>query len=234
MSDNAIHRDHRKRIKARFLEGGLSSFSEHEVLELLLFYCIPRRDTNALAHTLINRFGSLARVLNAPVKELKKIDGVGENAALFLTLIRELGRYCDIRQNDSLQILRTIDECGRYLVPYFEGRPRETVYLLCLDAKCKVLCCREVEEGNVNSAGISIRKIVDMALTENATSVVLAHNHPSGVALPSPEDVVTTKKLAQALKFVDVVLIDHVIVADSDYVSLVHSGMYRPDTAAAD
>lgn len=234
MSDNAIHRDHRKRIKARFLEGGLSSFSEHEVLELLLFYCIPRRDTNALAHTLINRFGSLARVLNAPVKELKKIDGVGENAALFLTLIKELGRYCDIRQNDSLQILRTIDECGRYLVPYFEGRPRETVYLLCLDAKCKVLCCREVEEGNVNSAGISIRKIVDMALTENATSVVLAHNHPSGVALPSPEDVVTTKKLAQALKFVDVVLIDHVIVADSDYVSLVHSGMYRPDTAAAD
>lgn len=231
MSGKGIHTDHRKRMRARFLEGGLGSFNEHEVLELLLFYCIPRRDTNAIAHNLINRFGSLARVMNAPMKELKKIDGVGENAALFIALIRELSRYCDIKQNESCQILKTIDECGRYLVPYFEGKARETVYLLCLDAKCKVLCCREVEEGNVNSAGISIRKIVDMALTENATSVVLAHNHPSGVALPSPEDVLTTRKLAQALNLVDVVLIDHVVVADDDYVSLVHSGMYRPDTA---
>lgn len=228
MSEKVIHKDHRKRLKTRFAEGGLTSFSEHEVLEMLLFYCIPRRDTNALAHDLIDHFGSLAQVMAASEKALKRIHGVGENAAQFLAFIREVGRYCDIRQNEACQILKSIDECGRYLIPYFEGKARETVYLLCLDGKCKVICCREVEEGNVNSAGISIRKIVDMALTENATSVVLAHNHPSGVAVPSAEDVLTTKKLAQALKFVDVVLIDHVVVADGDYVSLVHSGMYSP------
>ena len=113
-------------------------------------------------------------------------------------------------------------------MPRFFGRKVETVFLLCLDAKCKVLCCKEVGEGSVNSAGISIRRIVETALGANATSVVLAHNHPSGMALPSAEDIQTTRRVAAALNTVDILLADHIVVADDDFVSMVQSG-YRFD-----
>lgn len=219
----SVHKDHRQRVKARFSAEGLDSFNEHQVLELLLFYAIPQRDTNEIAHNLINRFGSLAQVIDAPVKELIKVDGIAENAAIFLSLIKQFERYYHVNRALESSVLTTIEQCGKYLVPFFNGRTHETVFLLSLDAKCKVLSCRMVEEGNVNSAGISIRKIVDMALTENASSVVLAHNHPSGVAIPSDEDIQTTMKIAQALNFVDITLVDHIVVADGDYVSISQS-----------
>lgn len=224
----SIHNGHRARVKARFTKDGLDGFNEHQVLELLLFYAIPQRDTNEIAHNLLNRFGTLAQVIDAPIKELIKVEGISENAATFLSLIRQLERYYHVNRSLQTDILTSIDQCGEYLVPFFNGRKQEMVYLLCLDAKCKVLSCRVVEEGGVNSAGVSIRKIVDVALTENATSVVLAHNHPSGVALPSDEDVQSTMKIAQALHYVDVVLIDHIVVADGDFVSMLHSNYYNP------
>ena len=229
-----IHKDHRSRVRTRFLQEGLDGFNEHQVLEMLLFYCIPRRDTNIIAHNLINRFGSLAQVIDAPVKELAKVDGVGEGAAVFISFLNQLDRYYNTNKNQQLRILNTIEDCGNYLLPYFNGRQKETVYMLCLDAKCKVLSCRLIEEGNVNSAGISIRKIVDMALTENATSVVLAHNHPSGLALPSDEDIDTTMKIAKALRFVDVILTDHIVVADGEFVSMVLSKYYNSNDFSDD
>lgn len=225
----SIHEDHRKRIKERFYRDGLDTFSDHQVLELLLFYCIPRRDTNEIAHNLINRFGSLARVIEAPVKELKKVDGVGENVAIYISLLKEFLRYYEINQFKDIEILQTIDDCGRYLVPFFRTLNKESVYLLCLDGKCKVISCREVGQGNVNATEVSIRKIVDIALTENATSVVLAHNHPNGLAIPSHEDELTTKRIAHALQLVDVVLCDHIIVADGDFISFVHSKKFDPN-----
>ena len=224
----SIHKDHRQRVKARLASEGLDSFNEHQVLELLLFYAIPRRDTNEIAHNLINRFGSLSQVIDAPVKELIKVDGISENTAIFISLIKQLERYYHVNRALETSILKSIEDCGAYLVPFFSGRNHEVVFLLSLDAKCKVLSCRMVEEGSVNSAGISIRKIVDMALTENATSVILAHNHPSGIALPSDEDKIVTYKIAEALRYVDVTLIDHIVVADDDYISMVQSGLLKP------
>ena len=223
-----VHDGHREKMRRRFLETGLDSFAEHEALELLLFYAIPRRDTNEIAHMLLNRFGSLEAVFAATVEELQQIDGIGENAAVLLKLAPELLRYYQVDKVKEEMPLVTIQACGDYLKHFFLGRKNETVFLLCLDAKCKVLACREVGEGSVNSAGISIRKIVEMALAANATSVVLAHNHPSGLALPSPEDIHTTRRVAAALQAVDVHLADHIVVADGDYVSLVQSG-YRFD-----
>ena len=224
----SIHKDHRQRVKARFAAEGLDSFNEHQVLELLLFYAIPQRDTNEIAHNLINRFGSLAQVIDAPVKELVKVEGISDNAAVFISLIKQLERYYHVNRASETRILTSIDECGAYLVPFFNGRNHEVVFLLYLDAKFKVLSCRMVEEGSVNSAGISIRKIVDMALTENATSVILAHNHPSGIAIPSDEDKIVTYKIAEALRYVDVTLIDHIVVADDDFTSMAQSGMLKP------
>lgn len=225
MSDNTGHRE---RVKARFRAEGLDHFDEVHVLELLLFYCIPRQDTKDLARTLIKRFGSLAQVLEAPMEELKKVPGVGENVATYLHLTTAVGRYYQVNRTKCDDVLNTTEKCGQYLLPHFVGRRNETVFILCLDAKCKPLCCREVGEGSVNSAGVPVRRIAEAALGVNATSVVLAHNHPSGLALPSGEDVVTTRRVARALEAVEIVLADHIIVADNDFVSLLQSGYYRP------
>ena len=223
----SIHSGHRQRMKERFLKEGLDSFSEVQVLEMLLFYCIPRQDTNPLAHMLLERFGSLAAVLEAYPDELRKVPGIGESAAIFLPLVLETGRYYMISRQENQVILTNVEQCGRYMIPYFHGRRNETVFLLCLDAKCKVICCKEVGEGSVNSASVPIRRIVEMALGANATSVVLAHNHPSGIAVPSGDDVQTTRRLAMALSAVEIQLVDHIVVADEDFVSMAQSGCFR-------
>lgn len=227
-----MHDGHRRRLKDRFSREGLDNFDEVQVLELLLFYCIPRVDTNPLAHLLLERFGSLAQVMEATEEELQKVPGMGHNAAVFLNLVTAVGRYYLVNRQGQHVILGTTEKCGHYLAPYFYGRRNETVFLLCLDAKCKMLCCKEIGEGSVNSAGVPVRRIVETALGVNATTVVLAHNHPSGVALPSTEDVHTTHRVAAALSTVDIILADHIIVADEDFVSLVQSGLYRPGDGA--
>lgn len=202
---------------------------EHEVLEFLLFYCIPRRDTNVIAHNLIDRFGSLAKVLDAPLRDLKKVEGVGENAAVFLQLVKSVCGYYSVSRAKTARALQTNKDCVEYLKPYFHGLQNETVMLLCLDAKCMVLDCRKVGEGSVNSTAVPIRKIVDIALSTNASSVILAHNHPSGLALPSHEDIATTQQVAKALHYVDVVLSDHIVVSDNDAVSMSESQLYKID-----
>lgn len=228
-----IHEGHRGRLKDRFRKEGLDGFTDVQVLELLLFFCIPRRDTNPIAHALLARFGSLHQVLEAPLHELEKVDGIGEQASTLISLTRQLARSYGVSQAGVEKILNTTTKCGEYLKPFFLGKRDETVYLLCLDAKCKALGCQEVGKGSVNSAGLSVRKIVETALAVNATSVVLAHNHPSGLALPSNEDVVTTRRVAMALDTVGIFLADHIVVADDDFVSLAQSGLYRPEECQA-
>ena len=228
MANPSVHKGHRERLKARFLETGLDSFTDVQALELLLFYAIPQKDTNPIAHALLDRFGSLSQVLDAPVEALKKVPGISDHSASLLRLVTELARFYQVDSAQRTEVLTSLDACGRYLVPRFFGRKVETVFLLCLDAKCKVLCCREIGEGSVNAASISVRKVVEAALSANATSVVLAHNHPSGVALPSADDVQTTRRIAAALSAVEVKLIDHIVVAEGDFISMAQSG-YRFD-----
>lgn len=222
-----IHDGHRQRLKERFLTEGLDHFDELYVLELLLFYCIPRKDTNPIAHRLLDHFGSLTAVFDATVEELQKVPGISKSTATFLTLIPQTGRYYQVKRSEPGDILTTIEQCGKYLVPYFYGRENETVFLLCLDAKCKVLGCKMIGEGSVNSASIPIRRVVEIALNTNATTVVLAHNHPSGLAFPSADDIQTTLRVAKAMDAVEITLADHIVVADNDFVSMLQSGYYR-------
>lgn len=224
----SVHKGHRERLKQRFLEEGLDNFTDIQVLELLLFYAIPQKDTNPIAHALLDRFGSLSQVLDASAEELRKVSGISDHSATLLTLVTQIARYYQVDASQRVESLTTLDACGAYLVPRFFGRNKETVFLLCLDAKCKVLGCKEIGEGSVNSASISVRKVVETALAANATTVILAHNHPGGVALPSTEDVQTTRRIAAALSAVEIHLADHMVVAEGDYVSMVQSG-YRFD-----
>ncbi len=229
-TETSIHKDHRKRVKERFCREGLDNFNEINVLELLLFYCVQRRDTNPLAHRLLEHFGKLSNVLEATREELMQVEGMSENMAVYLTLIKDVSRYYMVNQTAAPSMLTTIDECAKYIRPYFVGRPLETVFLLCLDAKCKVICCKKVSEGGVNSAPISTRKVVETALFSKATSVVLAHNHPSGFAVPSLEDLRVTRSISDALKAVEVTLVDHMIFGDDgDYVSMAQSQRYAPE-----
>ena len=202
----------------------LDNFTDIQVLDLLLFFAIPVKDTNPIAHALLDHFGSLSQVLEADVEELKKVPGIKDHAATLLALVTQLCRYYQVNCAQQNQILTTLEDCGRYLVPRFFGRTKETVFLLCLDAKCKVLCCKDIGEGSVNTASISVRKVVETALAANATTVVLAHNHPSGIAIPSNEDIQTTQRIAAALYAVEIHLADHIVVAEGDYVSMIQSG----------
>lgn len=225
----SVHDGHRARMRKRFLEQGLEGFEEHQVLEMLLYYSIPRENTNELAHALIREFGSFSQVLEASVQDLCKVPGVGLQTATLLHFSGDMIRYylIDKKKLDG-KILSTINDCVAYLKPHYTGRKNETVYMLCLDSKCKLLMCKFLGEGSINSAAIPLRKIVDVAMSSNATSVILAHNHPGGVALPSSDDVATTKHLATTLRTVDIILADHIIFADEESVSLAQSGIYNP------
>ena len=224
----SIHNGHRQRLKDRFRREGLDNFDELYVLELLLFYCIPRVDTNPIAHRLLDHFGSLTAVLEASAEELEKVEGIGENASTFLSLIMQVGRYYQVKRAEPGKILPKLEDCGAYLLPYFINRERETVFILCLDAKCKVLSCKMVGEGSVNSANVPIRRVVELALSANATTVILAHNHPSGLAIPSADDIQTTYRVAAALDAVEINLADHMVISNGDYVSMVQSRYFDP------
>ena len=219
-----IHDGHREKMRQRFLKSGLVSFADHEALELLLYYAIPRRDTNPIAHALMERYGSLSAVLTAPVEDLKKVEGVGESAAILLKLAPLLYRKAKLSDAEQETVLSSVDRVGAYLLERFAGEKNEMVYQLCLDRKGKLLACKRLGEGGVASADLDIRRLVENALLTGASSVVLAHNHPSGVALPSRDDYAATDRAKTALAVVGVVLTDHIIVADGDFVSMSDSG----------
>jgi DNA repair protein RadC len=222
---NNPHAGHRKRLRGRFLSEGLDGFDEHNVLELLLFYAVPQGDVNPLAHRLIDTFGSLAGVLDAPAEALCRVDGVGACTAALLSMMPALFRRYQMSGQLNSLCLDTAEKAGAYLLPRFIGCRNECVYLLCLDAKSKPVCCRRLFEGSVNAAQVGARRVVETALSVNAAGVILAHNHLSGIALPSPEDEETTRRLQGALEAVGIPLIDHIIVADGDCVSLAQSGL---------
>ena len=212
------HDGHRQRLKTEFLARP-DSFPDHKLLELLFFYANPRSDTNPLAHELIDRFGSLAGVLDAPPEELCKVKGMGKHGAVLLKTVKELsGRYLTARTRVD-DIARNSRDYYQLLRPYFFGARNE---LLCL------LCIRRLGEGNVNAVAITTRLITEAALALNAAAVVLAHNHVSGIAFPSEDDIATTRSLAPFLAKLGVELVDHLIFVDDDMVSLRDSGFYQP------
>ena len=223
--DGNLHAGHRSRVKEEFLRRGLDSFPEHRVLELLLFYAIPQGDTNELAHRLIERFGSLAGVLDASVEDLCSVSGVGEHTALLLRMVPGLcGRYVASRSSVG-DIVDCSARVREVLEPYFFGARNEMVYLLCLDGKRKVLGVRKITEGSINAAEVTTRRITEEAVSLRASAVILAHNHVSGLAIPSNEDCTTTRYLKQVLEPIGIELLDHVVFCDDDMVSLRDSSL---------
>lgn len=220
-----VHDGHRERLRARFAEHGLESFNELNALELLLCYAIPRRDTNELAHRLLDAFGSLSGVFQASMQELTSIPGIGENAAMLILMVPQIVKKAHVSKAKETKIIRNSTDAGNYLPPYFLDEQDEIVMMLCLDNKRAVICCREMGRGVVNCVDANIRRMVETALKVKTTTVIIAHNHPNGVALPSREDDNFTRTLYRSLGLLGITLEDHIIVANDEFVSLADSGV---------
>ena len=221
-----VHDGHRNRLKSRFLSQGLSVFEDHNILELLLFYSIPRSDTNEIAHALLDEFKTLSGVFDAPVEALCNVKGISAHSATLIKLIPDLMAAYHTDKTKSIEIVRSVKDAGRYFVPRFHGKKNEEVLVLLLDDKKRVIRCEKLFEGTVNTTPITAKKVVAAAVNSNATAVILSHNHPGGLVLPSHSDIIATEKVYNALKLINVQLCDHIVVADGDYVSMADSGMF--------
>ncbi len=221
------HEGHRERLRNRILREGIDHMEPHIVLEALLFYVFPRQDTNELAHELLNRFGSLSAILEAPYDVLKNVPGIGEKCAFFLKLLLEVFRKYTVEKTleDSRHSLFTSDQLCSVIRPKFIGRDTEVVVLMLLDSQSRLLFCDVITEGSVSSAAVYVRKIVSLALQYNASFAVLSHNHPSGSLIPSSGDLTATRKVFRTLAEIDVTLIDHIVVTQNDCFSLAENGL---------
>lgn len=215
-----MHKGHRERIKKKYLLDGIDKFNEHEVLELALYYAIPRKNTNEIAHSLIDKFGTFSAVFDAPINMLKEVDGMGESAAIFIKLIPDLARaYLNSSMSVKGKLLDRKEACDK-LSMHFIGRKEEVVALMLFDAKNKMLYNGVINKGTVNTVDLYARKIIELIVMYNASAGLIAHNHPTGLALPSRADLASTEKLKLIFRNLGVTFIDHIIVADGDYVSL--------------
>lgn len=224
--DSKLHMGRRMRLRERFLREGLSSFADHEALELLLFYAIPRGDTNKIAHRLMKHFGRLSAVFDARVSDLQQVPGIGQQAAVLIHSLPAMMRryHCDRIMRDA-PILNSAQAVSDYLRPLMAGRTREVFYVLCLDSRLRVKFPAQISEGTVKDAYVHPRKVVEAALAHHASAVVLAHNHPSGHLQPSQADHSLTKQLVSALAVIDIDVLDHVIIADDDSYSFAEMGV---------
>lgn len=214
------HAGHRERMRDRFLQNGLDGFAPHETLELLLFYAIPRRNVNPLAHRLVKHFGSVNAVFEASAQELMQVQGIGETSAALLSMVFPLARYAEREMQGDRPILSNLGHAKNYCKGLFAGKSEEVLYVICLDAQDRVIRAIPAISGTIDELPIYPRTIVSAALQHNAYSVVLAHNHPSGVCEPSLADVEATAMLRTAFDHVDIVLRDHMIYAEGECLSM--------------
>lgn len=217
---NTLHEKHRERLKEKFLEFGLDGLEDHELVELLLFYAVPRQNTNEIAHKLINEYGRISDILEADTENLMKIKGISKHSAvLFKLILAAVNKYMN-EQNDIANAMLTPQNIDTYIKNLFYGHTNEVAYALLLDKDCVVKKVKKLSTGTVNAAPIYPREVIKLAVNERYPYILLAHNHPNGNAMPSQNDLKITKTIELALNFVEVRLVDHVIVSGEKVISL--------------
>ncbi|WP_428075253.1 RadC family protein [Candidatus Avelusimicrobium aviculae] len=215
---------HRERIRGKFAEGGLAPFLDHEVLELLLTYAIARRDTKPLAWALLKRFGSLSGVLDASPQELKSVKGIGPNTAVFIKLVREVFKRYALEAVRETVTIRTPEQVAQYCKASLEGKSEECLELIYLSVRNTVTKAEIIATGLIDRVSVSPRKIVECALAAKAAAVILVHNHPSGDATPSVEDILLTREVVDAARLLGISVYDHIIVGKGTHYSLRANG----------
>lgn len=214
-----MHEGHRMRKKEWVAEHGFDTLPSHELLEIMLYYAIPRADTNELAHTLIERFGNISGVVEAPMEELQEVPGIGFSAALYLKMFSSVMRACNIEKAGKDIYLKDRDAMRKYVISLFDGKSGENLYCICISKAQKVFFTKLLATGFVDRVDAPISGIVKTAVAKNAGSIILAHNHPYGFPLFSHEDCRFTERAAAALSTVGIDLVDHYLVAEGECVS---------------
>lgn len=222
----SVHSGHRLRVKERFLREGLDNFEAHQVLEMLLFFGIPMKDTNEIAHSLLDTFGSIYRVMEASYEDIRRIPGMTDNAAILIRFSCQLARRYWVDRCEMGVVVYCSKDIGDFIKYQFMGETVESVFVVSMDNRAKVLNCTRISRGNVSSSDINLRKILQLALRDNATQIAIVHNHPNGHAFPSPADIAVTHQLAMGLLPADIRVLDHIIVSDDDFVSLADTEDY--------
>ncbi len=211
-----MHEGHRERLRTRYATNGIGAFTEHELLELLLTYTIPRRNTNEIAHRLIDRFGSLSAVFSAEVAELANIEGIGERAAVFLRLVGDSAAYHAEAAGKQKQRMRIVSpaDAANYALDLMRNERYESVYVVSLDKNMRLLHAERLMTGSLSEAPLYPRRVVESALMHRAGAVLLLHNHPSGDPTPSNADAEATTAVQKALNSIDIRLYDHLVVGE--------------------
>ena len=214
-----LHDGHRARMRKRFRETGFDGFEEYQIIELLLFYTCPRKDTNELAHTLINKFGSLAGIFDASYEDLTSISGVSENTAILFKIIPKcLPVYYNSRSDGM--VYDNSDKLKNLFKPYFVGLTHEEFRIACFDNNLHLLSNILISTGGPSSSPFDMRKIAEEIFRTKASSVAVAHNHPKGIPNPSADDVCSTRFINQTLKALGVSLLDHIIIGERSDASI--------------
>ncbi len=224
MEEN-IHENHRSRMREKIKRAGLNSLATHELIEYLLYYSIPRQDTNPIAHRLLKRFGSIHGILNASIRELCTIDGIGERSAELLKICAEMAKkFLQDDFQSSIEKLDSLEKIGSFCINLFIGDKMENTFILLLNDRCELLSCEHIAKGSLNSTQIDNRMIAEHLIHYEATALILTHNHPNANNLPSNEDIQYTNFLKLWLQSMNITLIDHIIVSGNTYSSIKQLG----------
>lgn len=222
----SVHAGHRERVRENVLKNGFEQLEDHRLLELLLFYSIPREDTNELAHNLLNKFGSLAGVVKASPKELKKVSGVGDNTAVMLSSMGELCvrvlKEGNIKKTPYLKSSEIID----LIKSHYINEPIERFLLLCFDSMMHLKLVEFISEGDTIKVEFDVKNLLGRVIDCDASFVVIAHNHPDGDPTPSGADTDTTFNISVTLRKIGVELIDHVIIGENSHYSMRNQSQY--------
>lgn len=212
-----LHEGHRDRMRQKYIENGSRAFTDHELIEMLLYYAVPRKDTNELSHRLIKRFGSYSAIFNADINDLCEA-GLSKNAAVFLNLVRDSGeRY--FTSTETKQRFLTVGDAAEFITKLLYSKKQEVLYIFLLNMKMELLGYEELSSGGISSVGLDSRTLLKTVLSYNAAYAILAHNHPTGTAAPSHADIKLTQTIIDLLKTIDVKLCDHIITSKNSFYS---------------
>ena len=224
-----MHTGHRGRVIEKYVESGFDSFKDHEILESALFPAIKRGNTNGIAHALIDEFGSIKAVFEADYDMLLRVPGVGDCSAYAIKVMLEAFKRYERCTRETAPRYTRLSQIGMYFYNRYIGVTKEQLYVMLFNNRMNLLDCVQVSEGSVTSTGIPLNKINDLIVQKKAAAVVLAHNHPDGLAVPSPNDMEVTDTVRQHLEAIDVTLVEHLIIADNRFYPILKHryGMYR-------
>jgi len=217
------HKNHRERLRKRFLETGLKGFAPHEVLELILFYSIPQQDTNEIAHRLIAHFGSLSAVLDADPADLMRVSGIKEISAALIKLIPVLCSYYQLDKLFGGKTFASIESIAEYCMYKTISETRERFYVMILDNNMRMLAYESLTEGSQSEVSVNMEQLAQVLFRYSGANFILVHNHPGGSPTPSEEDIILTQKIYSVTSPLNKFLIEHLIISGNRYVPIMQT-----------